>query len=158
MKAHIQQIKDDFRNARHNVEDRLSLGAAFDRTVRDFFYEDPELMRDFVRDCRLDCLRDSFHKNRHHAFSDSLLLFVKHIEDMRKLEKKTDIPYIAATTKLFEEIEDSLRIARLMRENNCVPSALLVEERILSEFMPRMRDMNDRNRVRGLVMMHQLGI
>ncbi len=115
-------------------------------------------MRDFVRDCRLSCLRDSFNKNRHHAFSDSLLPFIKQIETMRQLTSNPDRSYISVTPQLIEEFTDNLRIARLMRENNCVPSALLVEERIAGEYIPRMREMQDRNRVRGLLMRHELGL
>lgn len=157
MTSHVQQIRDDFTRARHHVEDRLSLGAPLDMTVREFFCEDQALMRDFVRDCRVDCLRESFRKNSGHAFSAPLLNFIDQIGRIQKLTR-TASPYIVATPEIFGEIADNLRIARMMRENNYEPSAMLVEERISADIMPRLRHYEDRNRVRALMMAHEFGL
>ena len=154
----IADIKDDFRNAAHHVEDRLWQGAAFEFTVRDFFCADEALMRQFVRDCHLDSLRRSFDHHRGKGFSDMLLGFVDQIAKMRKLTRKCDAPYVMARESLFTEITDSLRMARLMRENGNNISAMLIEERIDAEYLPRLREMNDRNRVRSMLMMHEFGI
>lgn len=154
----IAAIKDDFRNARNHVEDRLWQGAGFEDTVRDFFCADEELMRQFVRDCQLGSLKRSFESHRGKGFSDLLAGFVGQLEDMRALTKKRETPYVAANEKLFEGIEDSLRMARLMRENGNDISAMLIEERISGEYLPRLREAKDRNRVRGVLMMHEFGI
>ncbi len=154
----IAALTDDFRNAKHHVEDRLWQGAAFENTVRDFFCADEALMRSFVRDCQLSSLQRSFASHSGQGFADVLANFVGDIAKMRKLTKDGKTPYIVANEALFSRIEDSLRMARMMRENGSDVSAMLIEQRIDAEYIPRLREMNDRNRVRGLVMMHELGI
>lgn len=158
MNEHIQNIRDDFRRARHHVEDRLALGAPFDATVQDFFCHDEALMRDFVRDCRVECLRENFNKNRGKDFADALLSFIKQVDQVQKMARITNGPCIAGTPQLIGELKESLMIARLMRAQNYVPSALLVEERIAADFMPQLRAVSDRNHVRGLLMMHEMGL
>lgn len=154
----IAAIKDDFRNAKNHVEDRLWQGAVFETTVLDFFCADKGLMRQFVRDCQLGSLKRSFESHRGKGFSDVLAGFVGQIESMRALTKNRETPYVAANEKLFEGIKDSLRMARMMRENGSDISAMLIEERIDAEYLPRLREAKDSNRVRGILIMHEFKI
>ncbi len=154
----IADMQADYKKVAHDLEDRLAQGAAFEETVRDSFREDESLMRQFLRHCDLTSLRCSFEKHHGQGFSDSLLNFTNGIKYLRDLTKDPERPYFIASEKAFQVLEGALHGARLMRESGHTASAMLIEERISTEYLPRMRKAEDRNRLRGILIQHEYGL
>lgn len=154
----IANIKADYKAVAHYVEDRLLQGAAFEKTVRDSFHEDEPLMRQFVRHCNLASLRCSFEKHRGYNYSDALLVFTGDIEKLRALTKDSKRSYVAPSEKFFKDVEDTLRMVHFMRGSGNIASAMLIEERISEEYLPRIHEVKDRNRLRGILIKHEYGL